>query len=77
MNAMVSVENLDMGIAARWLKEVLEEIYLVDAKSAGTADRVARGSFLEHKCSTKFSFDEDKNSLSSCNFRVAPYSGST
>jgi hypothetical protein len=75
---MAAIENLDMGIAARMAKEeVLQEIYLIDAKTSRDPLIVYPEALsLEHRCSTKvLAYDKDKKlSFILCNFRVIAFS---
>jgi hypothetical protein len=75
---MAAIDNLDMGIAARMARgEVLQEIYLVDARiSRDPLIEYSDALSLEHKCSTKvLAYDKDKKlSFILCNFRVIAFS---
>jgi hypothetical protein len=75
----VDIQNLDMEMAARVAqRNVLQEIYLVDAKISRAPLTVSPETLsLEHKCSTEIlEFDKEKEIwFIRCNFRVAAFSG--
>jgi hypothetical protein len=76
-----AIGNLDTAMAARVAQEeVLQEIYLVDAKiNRDPLIAYPEALSLEHKCSTEvLSYDKDKKLLFiMCNFQVAAFNSAS
>ena len=73
----VSIQNLDMGMAAKVAQiAVLEEIYLLDAKiSRAPLATSSEALTLQHKCSTEILSNDTgkKIELIQCNFQIAAF----